>query len=135
DPKPDLDKVFAATCRGVAYYEPPQAVAECSKRILFGVADERMMALDALTGRLCRSFGDGGSVDLKAGLGPVDKGIAFPTAPPTIVGGVALISGWVTDGLYVGEPSGGVRAYDAVTGALRWVLDPSRPDPTKPLAP
>jgi membrane-bound PQQ-dependent dehydrogenase (glucose/quinate/shikimate family) len=135
DPHAKLDGVFAATCRGVAYYETPQAVAECPKRILFGVADDRMMAVDAITGQPCRSFGTGGAVDLKAGMGPMPAGIAYPTSPPTIVNGVAMISGWVTDGLYVGEPSGAIRAYDAVTGALRWVWDSGRPEPQKPLGP
>jgi quinoprotein glucose dehydrogenase len=135
DPHTNLQGVFAATCRGVAYYQSPTAVAECSKRILFGVQDDRMMAVDAETGRLCRSFGSEGSVDLKEGLGAAPAGIAFPTSPPTIVNGVAIISGWVTDGLYVGEPSGVVRGYDAVTGALRWAWDSGRPDPQRPLGP
>ena len=132
DPRAKLDHVFAATCRGVAYHEAPQA-AECARRILFGVADNSMMAIDALTGRLCRSFGQGGAVNLTEGLGAVPPGIAFPTSPPTVVRGLALISGWVTDNDYVGEPSGGVRAYDAVTGRLRWVWDTGRPEPGESL--
>jgi membrane-bound PQQ-dependent dehydrogenase (glucose/quinate/shikimate family) len=134
DPHADLTGVFAATCRGVAYYEA-EAIAECPKRILFGVSDDRMMAVDAETGHPCRSFGNNGSIDLKAGLGPAPAGIAFPTSAPTIIDGVAMLSGWVTDGLYVGEPSGVVRGYDAVTGALRWAWDSGRPDPQRPLGP
>jgi membrane-bound PQQ-dependent dehydrogenase (glucose/quinate/shikimate family) len=133
DPHAKLDGVFAATCRGVAYFETPAGATDCPKRILYGTADDRMMAVDALTGRPCAAFGSGGAVDLKAGLGPIPPGIAYPTSPPTIVNGVAMISGWVTDGLYVGEPSGGIRAYDAVTGALRWVWDSGRPEPAQPL--
>jgi membrane-bound PQQ-dependent dehydrogenase (glucose/quinate/shikimate family) len=133
DPHADLTGVFAATCRGVAYYEAPQAVGECPRRILFGVNDDRMMAVDADTGRPCRSFGTGGAVDLKQGLGPAPAGIAFPTSAPTVVNGVAILSGWVTDGLYVGEPSGVLRGYDAVTGALRWAWDSGRADPQAPL--
>ena len=135
DPRPRLDKVFAATCRGVAYHVAPRPLPECTRRVLFGVADNRMMALDALTGRPCDSFGTHGAVDLKAGLGTIPPGIAFPTSPPTIVRGIVTISGWVTDGDHVGEPSGGVRAYDAVTGRLLWVWDTGRPDPAKVLAP
>lgn len=135
DARSKLGGVFAATCRGVSYYQAPQAVADCPRRILFGAHDDRLIALDAETGRPCPGFGDGGVVDLKAGLGKAPAGIAFPTSPPTIVNGVAVISGWVTDGLYVGEPSGVVRGYDAVSGALRWAWDSGRPDPQKPLAP
>lgn len=135
DPHSKLAGVFAATCRGVSYYEAPQPVAECQKRILFGAHDGRLMALDAETGRPCRSFGDGGAVSLLEGLGETSPGITFPSSPPAIVGGVAILSGWVTDGLYVGEPSGVVRGFDAVTGTLRWAWDAGRVDPQKPLAP
>jgi membrane-bound PQQ-dependent dehydrogenase (glucose/quinate/shikimate family) len=135
DPHANLTGVFAATCRGVAYYEAPQTVADCPKRILFGVNDDRLMAVDAETGRPCQSFGAGGAVDLKQGLGPAPAGVTFPSSAPTIVRGVAILSGWVTDGLYVGEPSGVVRGYDAVTGALRWAWDSGRPDPQRPLGP
>lgn len=127
--------MFAATCRGVSYYDAQRPLVECSTRILFGVADNRLMALDAQTGRLCRSFGHNGAVNLTEGLGTIPPGIAFPTSPPAIVRGMAMISGWVTDGDHVGEPSGAVRAYDAVTGALRWVWDSGRAEPQKPLAP
>ena len=135
DPHADLSGVFAATCRGVAYYEAPQAVDECLKRVIFGVSDDRMMAVDAETGLPCRSFGSNAAIDLKEGLGAAPAGIAFPTSAPTIVNGVVMLSGWVTDGLYVGEPSGVIRGYDAVTGALRWAWDSGRPDPQKPLGP
>ncbi|CAN7201661.1 membrane-bound PQQ-dependent dehydrogenase, glucose/quinate/shikimate family [Phenylobacterium sp. LjRoot219] len=135
DPKTKLDGVFAATCRGVSYYEAPGRVADCPRRILFGAHDGRMLALDAETGRPCRSFGNGGAVSLLENLGETPTGITFPTSPPTVLNGVAVIGGWVTDGLYVGEPSGAVRAYDAVTGQLRWAWDAARPDPSAPLAP
>jgi membrane-bound PQQ-dependent dehydrogenase (glucose/quinate/shikimate family) len=79
-------------------------------------------------------FGAGGAVNLREGLGDIPPGITFPSSPPTIVNGTAMISGWVTDGLHTGEPSGGVRAYDAVTGRLRWVWDIARPA-DRPLAP
>jgi quinoprotein glucose dehydrogenase len=135
DPHADLTGVFAATCRGVAYYEAPQGAQECPKRVIFGVADDRLMAVDAETGQPCGSFGSNAAIDLKAGLGAVPAGIAYPSSAPTVVNGVVMLSGWVTDGLYVGEPSGVIRGYDAVTGALRWAWDSGRPDPQKPLAP
>lgn len=135
DPHADLTGVFAATCRGVAYYEVPGALDECSKRIIFGVSDDRLMAVDAETGRPCRSFANNGEVDLKQGLGPAPAGIAYPTSAPTIVNGLVMVGGWVTDGLYVGEPSGVIRGYDAVSGVLRWAWDSGRADPEKVLAP
>jgi len=133
--KPQLQDVFAGTCRGVSWFEAPEGTIDCPRRILFGVNDGRLMAVDSETGRPCAGFGQGGQVDLKEGLGAIAPGIAFPTSPPTVVDGTVLISGWVTDGLHTNEPSGGVRAYDAVTGKLRWVFDPGRADPAAPLAP
>ena len=49
--------------RGVAYWESGN-----DQRIFF-VARARLMAFDARTGKLIRDFGQGGSVDLKRGLG------------------------------------------------------------------
>ena len=135
DPHTRLKSQFAATCRGVAYFEAPQETAECPKRVLFGVADGRMMAVDAETGALCRNFGNDGAVSLLEGLGDMPEDIVFPTAAPTIVNGVAMIGAWITDGLYVGEPSGVIRGIDAVTGKLRWAWDSGRDDPQKPLVP
>jgi quinoprotein glucose dehydrogenase len=135
DPHADLTDVFAATCRGVAYYAAPQGTEECPKRVIFGVADDRLMAVDADSGHPCDSFGSHAAIDLKQGLGEVPAGIVYPSSAPTIVNGVVMLSGWVTDGLYVGEPSGVVRGYDAVTGALRWAWDSGRPEPQNPLSP
>jgi quinoprotein glucose dehydrogenase len=134
DATPDLEGVFAATCRGVTYYRAPEGTDECRSRVLFGAHDNRLMAVDAATGQRCRSFGNNGEVDLKEGLGDFPKGIAFPTSPPALVAGLAVIGGWVTDGLNTDEPSGVVRAYDAVTGELRWAWDYGRQEPTRPLA-
>lgn len=135
DPKPDLEGTFSDNCRGVSWYEAPAGTAECQHRVLFGVNDGRMMAVDAATGQPCRSFGQNGQVDLKEGLGQFEKGMAYPTSPPTVVNGVAMIGGWVTDGVRTKEPAGGIRAYDALTGKLLWVWDSGREDPAKPLAP
>ncbi len=135
DPKPDLEGTFSDNCRGVSWYEAPSGTGECPHRVLFGVNDGRMMAADAATGQLCRSFGQNGQVDLKEGLGQFEKGMAYPTSPPTIVNGVAMIGGWVTDGVRAKEPAGGIRAYDALTGKLLWVWDTVREDPARPLAP
>ena len=42
--------------------------------------------------------------------------------------GRVVLGGWVTDGQYVGEPSGVIRAFDATTGAFAWAWDMGRPD-------
>jgi len=132
DAKPNLEGVFAATCRGVAYFEAPIGTRECPSRILFGVADGRLMAIDSETGEVCKTFGTDGAANLKAGLGEMEPGFVFASSPPTIINGIAMMSGWVTDSVRTNAPSGGVRAYDATTGKLLWVWDPLR-EPTAPL--
>ncbi|MFP5435854.1 MAG: PQQ-binding-like beta-propeller repeat protein, partial [Alphaproteobacteria bacterium] len=66
--------------------------------------------------------------DLKTGLGQVDKGYYFVTSPPALVRGRLVLGGWVTDGQKIREPSGVIRAFDAVTGDFAWAFDIGRPD-------
>jgi len=125
---PDARGVIVTTCRGVARYAVPGAAGPCFRRIIAATIDARLIALDALTGVPCEGFGDHGKVDLTAGLGDVWKGYYYVTSAPAIVRGKAVLGGWVTDSQYVGEPSGVIRAFDAVTGKLAWAWDMGRPD-------
>jgi quinoprotein glucose dehydrogenase len=52
DPKADMRGVLAQFCRGVVYYHAPDVVGECSERILTNTVDDRLIALDAQTGKL-----------------------------------------------------------------------------------
>lgn len=127
-PKTDLAGVYGLVCRGVTYYRVPQATGVCAERIYTATLDARLIALDAATGSLCPGFGRGGQVDLKVGLGNVDKGYYFVTSPPALVRGRLVLGGWVMDGQKIKEPSGVVRAFDAVTGDFSWAFDIGRPD-------
>lgn len=124
---PKVQAPPAGSCRGVAYYAVPNGTGDCAKRIVFGTTDARLMAVDATTGRPCGSFGANGSVDLKKGLGEVINGYYFISSAPTIVRGKVILGGWVTDGQFVGEPSGVIRGFDAVTGKFAWAWDMDRP--------
>ncbi|MES2172381.1 MAG: membrane-bound PQQ-dependent dehydrogenase, glucose/quinate/shikimate family [Pseudomonadota bacterium] len=128
NPKTDLAGVYGLVCRGVTYYRVPGATGACAERIFTATLDARLIALDAATGRPCPGFGRGGQVDLKTGLGEVDKGYYFVTSPPALVRGRLVLGGWVTDGQKIREPSGVVRAFDAVTGDFAWAFDIGRPD-------
>ena len=118
----------AGACRGVSYFEPPGATGSCAKRIITATTDARLMAIDADNGQPCSAFGTNGSVDLKRGFGEIVKGYYYITSAPTIVRGKVVLGGWVTDGQYVGEPSGVIRAFDATTGEFSWAWDMDRPD-------
>jgi membrane-bound PQQ-dependent dehydrogenase (glucose/quinate/shikimate family) len=135
DPVVEKDRGGHAVCRGLAFFRAPPGVADCPTRLLLGTVANRLIALDARTGRLCRGFGADGVVDLGEGLGDYPKRWSHPTSPPTIVGGVAVVGAYVVDNQAVDAPPGVVRGYDAVTGALRWAFDPARPTDTAPLPP
>ena len=124
DPKVNDAKTFIKSCRGVAYYKVPEPVDDCPERIIGGTLDGRLVAVDAKSGQPCKSFGGDGDVSTLAGLGHVPEGFTYVTSPPTIVNGVAIVGGWVTDSYSVGDPSGAVRAYDAVTGEFCVGLGP-----------
>jgi quinoprotein glucose dehydrogenase len=115
-------------CRGVAYYKAPGATGACAERILTGTIDARLVAIDARTGRPCAGFGKGGTVSLLDGMGQVIPGYYFVTSAPAVVRGKVVVGGWIADGQYLGEPSGVIRAFDAVTGRLSWAFDVGRPD-------
>jgi quinoprotein glucose dehydrogenase/quinate dehydrogenase (quinone) len=123
DPKVNLSGTAMLACRGVSHFDAGPGAASCRSRIITGTMDARLIALDALTGQPCPDFGTNGTVMLKDGLGVAPDGRYSVTSPPAIVNGIAVIGGFVFDGLQVGEPSGVIRGYDAVTGRLAWSWD------------
>jgi len=118
------------TCRGVGYYKSPTISGACAERIITNTVDARLIAVDARDGVPCADFGANGVVSLLAGLGDVIPGYYFVTSAPTIVQGKVILGGWVSDNQFVGEPSGVIRAFDAVTGKLVWAWDMGQPDRT-----
>lgn len=127
DPKVNVSPYdFSGTCRGVSYYEAPQPQEICRQRILTATTDARLFAMDAKTGKPCSDFGANGEINLLEGMGEVKPGFYFPTSPPAIVRGVAVIGGWVADNVEVQEPSGVIRAFDVLTGRMVWAWDLGR---------
>jgi membrane-bound PQQ-dependent dehydrogenase (glucose/quinate/shikimate family) len=119
---------FARTCRGVGYHEAPATYAgECAKRVVTGTVDARLIAVDALTGRRCASFGFDGEVNLVSGLGYSPLGNFMVTSTPLVAGDKIVVGGWVTDNQQIGNPSGVLRAYDAITGQFAWAWDMGNP--------
>lgn len=124
----DTHGVYGLSCRGVTYYQAPGATGHCAQRIYTATLDARLLAMDATDGRSCAGFGTNGVVSLLEGMTPVEKGYYFVTSPPAIARGKLVLGGWVTDGQHTGEPSGAVRAFDAVTGRFAWAFDIGKPD-------
>ena len=128
DSKGNRKGLYKSDCRGLAYYAVPGASGSCAQRVFTAASDARLIALDALTGKACQDFGNGGVIDLLRGISQPSVGYYSPTSAPTLVRGKLVVNAYVADGQTVGEPSGVIRAFDAVTGKLAWAWDLGRPD-------
>lgn len=137
DPKvPDDDTRQHQTCRGVSYESAPAgATGRCAARIFLPTSDARLIALDALTGTVCESFGQGGTVDLWANMPSQHRGYYYSTSPPVVARGLVIIGGAVNDNYAMEAPSGVIRAYDTRDGRLVWNWDSGKPESTEPLGP
>jgi quinoprotein glucose dehydrogenase len=104
---------------------PPRGLVHWSdgagdERILFG-RGHQLFALDARRGRPIESFGDGGAVDLRDGLGEErPEGFVAATTPGALYGDLLIVGHRVSE--LVDAAPGHVRAYDVRTGALRWTF-------------
>jgi quinoprotein glucose dehydrogenase len=134
DPKIDLTRGYhnQLNSRGLSTWldsklKPGQP---CRRRIIMGTNDSRLIALDAIDGKPCADFGQGGQVDLKPGVGinERDSGEYQVTSPPAIIKDLAIVGSAIGDNNRVTAPSGVVRAYDIRTGKLRWSWDPIPPN-------
>ena len=101
--------------RGVTYWKGTEG-----ERIFHFVRD-RVYAIDANSGRLIRTFGTNGYVDLRQNLG-VDPSTALieMTSPAAVFKNFLIVASRVNES-YDASP-GHIRAYDAVTGQLRWMF-------------
>jgi quinoprotein glucose dehydrogenase len=103
--------------RGVAYWSD----GGDARRILVGLADGRLLSLDAKTGQPDSSFGDKGSIDLRAGYKD-ERDLSTqpygPTSAPAVFENLVYIG--CSNG--EGHPSapGDVRAFDIRTGKETW---------------
>lgn len=151
-PPEAMEQIFSAACRAVAYFDSgvetpiemmpevpgimpavPRTGSGCERRVYVATADGRLVALDAIGGYLCRGFGTDGIVDLTLGMGLRQAGYASNNSGATVAGGLLILGQQVSDNQRRDSPSGVVRAYDAMTGELRWAWDALRPDAQAPL--
>ncbi|AWM79265.1 membrane-bound PQQ-dependent dehydrogenase, glucose/quinate/shikimate family [Gammaproteobacteria bacterium ESL0073] len=130
------------TCRGVSYFDGTSLAANadiespkvCKKRIFEATADAKLVALDADTGELCSDFGENGIIDLHENMGKVRPHALMQTAAPLVANNLVIVGSSVMDNGYnKGNPSGVIRAYNAITGRLVWNFDPANPTDTQPI--
>lgn len=136
DPKVGLDAARQhQTCRGVSYYRDEAVAAgqPCAERVYLPTSDARLIALDAASGQVCPSFGQGGTINLYDRMPHPKPGYYYSTSAPLIAAGKLIVGGAVNDNYSTEEPSGVIRAFDVDTGALVWNWDSGNPDVTTPL--
>jgi quinoprotein glucose dehydrogenase len=83
--------------------------------------NDKVYALDAKTGAMITTFGEGGFIDLKKNLG-VDPATASieVTTPGIVYKNFLIVTSRVPEE-YNSTP-GDVRAFDAVTGEFKWIF-------------
>ncbi len=134
DPKVPTDSRPANqyTCRGVSYWQDSSAApgAKCASRLFTATVDARMIALDATTGELCTDFGDGGTKRIQPSISLRWPGEFQVTSAPAIIGDIVVTGTAISDNLRTDAPGGTVFAFDARTGATKWVFDPLSGSPS-----
>ena len=122
--------IFGFATRGLGYWSDGE-----DERILLCTGDSYLVALDPATGRPIESFGDNGRTDLTQGSRrPLIRHLVNCSAPPAIIGNVAVIGNQIADGppgrsARSGGPNwkdnwpvGDVRGYDVLTGKRLWTF-------------
>ena len=102
--------------RGVAHWEDGN-----DQRIFF-VARARLFAVDAKTGKLIPDFGQGGSVDLKRGLGRDISRLTYDVSTPGIIYKNRIILGSLCGEGPEPSAPGHIRAFDVHTGVMAWIF-------------
>lgn len=124
DPAADLG-LLPNPNRGVVYWEAEDSgdartASDERQRILY-TAGSFLYAINARTGKPVTSFGDSGKVDLHQGLPEVfaDEAV-IATTPGSVYRNLFIIGSRVNE--FKGAAPGHIRAFDIVTGELRWVF-------------
>jgi quinoprotein glucose dehydrogenase len=106
----------AMSARGMNYWESRNGK---DRRLIFAMNDY-LQEIDANTGLSIPTFGDGGVVDLRDGLGrdPATIGRIQSGTPGKVFENLVLIGSATGEGYM--SPPGDLRAYDVITGKLAW---------------
>ena len=102
--------IFGFATRGLAYWSDGE-----EERILACTGDSYLIALDPETGEPIESFGDNGRTDLTQGSRrPLIRELVNCSAPPTIIGDVAVVGNQIADG----PPGKSARSGGRLEGQL-----------------
>ncbi len=126
DPRIDIRLHYpnSFVCRGVAWWQDPKRTGGfCAARIFLATNDRRLIALDALSGKPCAGFGQGGTVTIKPEPAMIYPSEVQLTSAPVVTHGIVIVGSSIDDNQRVNAPRGTVHAYDAKSGAARWSFD------------
>ena len=111
----DSLQVWHSTSRGVSYWEKGG-----DKRILCTRGSD-LFALDALTGKPIKTFGENGKVDLRSGMPESAKNkFVISNTPGTIYKDLIVMPIRLSEG--AGAAPGDIMAFNVITGAVEWVF-------------
>jgi quinate dehydrogenase (quinone) len=122
-------KVRPLPNRGMSYWKGKSAET-CDgrrdgedSRIFYATPDARLFALDPATGKPCKGFGQGGSINLREGVGTKYPKRQYDlTSPPVIYKDLIITGSEVQEYPSMGN-SGAVRAFNVHTGELVWTFN------------
>ena len=122
--------IFGFATRGLSYWSDGE-----DERLLVCTGDSYLVALDPDSGKPILDFGDNGRTDLTQGSRrPLIRKLVNCSAPPTIVGDVAVVGNQIADGppgksarsggahWKDNWPVGDVRGYDVRSGKRLWTF-------------
>jgi quinoprotein glucose dehydrogenase len=114
--KNDDPLAYYKVCRGVVYWKDGNGG---NKRIFYSVGS-KTYAIDAGTGLPVKNFGKGGYLDLTKNLGRKVNSFVSGTTPGVIYKDILITGARVSES--EDAAPGHIRAYDALTGKLRWIF-------------
>ena len=114
----DKDNTGLGLNRGLSYWE--SSLSDEESRLFFA-SGFRLYAVSANTGTAISSFGENGSVDLRAGLGrDIAQMAVYANTPGAIYENLIVMGTRVGEG--PGSSPGHIRAYNVLTGEVEWTF-------------
>lgn len=120
DPSPDVGWIPNPN-RGVVYWQAEDGKLQRDQQRILYTAGSHLYAVNARTGEPVNSFGNSGKVDLHTGLSErFSKAEVIATTPGSVYRDLLIIGSRVSE--FRDAAPGHIRAFDIVTGELRWVF-------------
>ncbi len=119
DPQAGKAKRCYDSHRGVAIWPAIGHDRATMRTIFSGTCDGRLIAIDAASGTLRRSFGTGGAIDLRPGVDARAGESYSMTSPPVIFRDLVITGAQAPEERPQG-PAGDIRAFDVRTGREVW---------------